>query len=44
MTCSQLSPSIVVNIESVRFGSPEARTTRMASATYSPTPRPLRWG
>jgi len=30
----------VVNIESVWFGSPLARTTRTASATISPTPSP----
>ena len=40
MTSSQSSPSIVVNIESVWFGSPLARTTRTASATISPTPSP----
>jgi hypothetical protein len=37
---SSQSPSIVVNIESVWFGSPLARTTRTASATISPTPSP----
>src|SRR5215469_15051134 len=39
ITSSQ-SPSIVVNIASVRFGSPLSRTTRTASATYSPTASP----
>ena len=36
ITSSQ-SPSIVVNMASVRFGSPLSRTTRTASATASPT-------
>ena len=40
ITSSQSSPSIVVNIESVWFGRPLARTTRTASATISPTPSP----
>src|SRR5712691_2478051 len=35
------SPSIVVNMESVRFGKPLARTTRIASATTSPTSAPM---
>ncbi|CAM5652103.1 hypothetical protein STENM327S_00680 [Streptomyces tendae] len=39
MTSSH-SPSIEVNIASVRFGSPDSRTTRTASATYSPTSSP----
>lgn len=34
---SQVSDSIVVNMEVVSCGSPEARTTRTASATTSPT-------
>src|SRR6478672_6924324 len=34
---SSQSPSIVVNIESVRCGRPEARTTATASATAAPT-------
>ncbi len=34
---SSHSPSTVVNMASVRFGNPEARTTRTASATASPT-------
>ena len=34
---SSHSPSRVVNIESVRFGSPLSRTTRMAAATASLT-------
>ena len=40
MTSSQVSPSTLVNIASVRFGSPDARTTRTASATSSPTSSP----
>src|ERR1035438_6744750 len=39
ITSSQ-SPSIVVNMASVRFVSPLSRTTRTASATYSATPSP----
>ena len=39
MTSSH-SPSTVVNMASVRLGSPEARTTRTASATRSPTESP----
>jgi hypothetical protein len=39
ITSSQ-SPSIVVNIASVRFGRPLSRTTRTASATSSPTSSP----
>jgi hypothetical protein len=38
---SSHSPSRVVNMESVRFGSPESRTTRTASATSSPTLSPV---
>src|SRR5205814_5700448 len=38
---SSHSPSTVVNIASVRLGSPEARTTRTASATRSPTDSPV---
>src|SRR5205823_10528465 len=38
---SSHSPSTVVNIASVRFGRPEARTTRTASATRSPTDSPV---
>ena len=37
---SSQSPSMVVNMASVRFGSPLSRTTRTASATTSPTPSP----
>lgn len=39
MTSSQ-SPSIVVNIASVRFGRPDSRTMRTASATASETDSP----
>jgi hypothetical protein len=35
------SPSTVVNMASVWFGSPLSRTTRTASATTSPTPSPI---
>src|SRR5580700_6204345 len=38
---SSHSPSMVVNMASVRFGSPLSRTTRTASATTSPTPSPI---
>jgi hypothetical protein len=38
---SSQSPSTVVNMASVRFGSPLSRTTRTASATTSPTPSPI---
>ncbi len=34
---SSHSPSTVVNIESVRFGRPDSRTTRTAAATASLT-------
>jgi hypothetical protein len=37
---SSQSPSMVVNMASVRFGSPLSRTTRTASATCSATPSP----
>ena len=37
---SSQSPSMVVNMASVRFGSPLSRTTRTASATSSATPSP----
>src|SRR5664279_1003333 len=37
---SSQSPSIVVNIESVRLGNPESRTTRTASATAAETEAP----
>jgi branched-subunit amino acid transport protein len=40
MTSSH-SPSMVVNMASVRFGSPLSRTTRTASATASPTASPV---
>lgn len=46
-TSSQLPPSIVVIIASVRFGSPLSRTTRTASATASetdPSSRPVPLG
>ncbi|CAM5658463.1 hypothetical protein SRIMM317S_06337 [Streptomyces rimosus subsp. rimosus] len=39
MTSSH-SPSMDVNMASVRLGSPDSRTTRTASATYSPTSSP----
>ena len=38
---SSQSPSTVVNMASVRLGSPLSRTTRTASATTSPTPSPI---
>jgi len=47
MTVSQSGPSIVVNIASVRFGSPDSLTTRIAAATASdtePSARPVPLG
>jgi len=38
---SSQSPSMVVNMASVWFGSPLSRTTRTASATTSPTASPV---
>ena len=35
---SSHSPSMLVNIALVSFGRPDARTTRIASATAAPTP------
>ena len=37
---SSHSPSIVVNMASVRLGRPDSRTTRMASATAAPPVSP----
>src|SRR3954468_17431626 len=38
---SSHSPSTVVNIESVRFGRPDSRTTRTAAATADDTESPV---